>query len=138
MNIIVCIDDHNGMMFNKRRVSQDKLVREDVLNNLHGKKLMMNSYSFHMFKEEDTSLIEVIDNLPVFTDCFQFIEDIDISLKEKEIDLLIIYYWNRKYPSDFSFKIDMNKQEWKLISEKEFVGNSHDKITKRVFEKVGG
>ncbi len=91
-----------------------------------------------MFKEEDTSLIEVIDNLPVFTDCFQFIEDIDISLKEKEIDLLIIYYWNRKYPSDFSFKIDMNKQEWKLISEKEFVGNSHDKITKRVFEKVGG
>lgn len=138
MNIIVCIDDHNGMMFNKRRVSQDKLVREDILNNLHGKKLMMNSYSFHMFKEEDTSLIEVIDNLPVFTDCFQFIEDIDISLKEKEIDLLIIYYWNRKYPSDFSFKIDMNKQEWKLISEKEFVGNSHDKITKRVFEKVGG
>ena len=30
MNIIVCLDDKNGMMFNKRRQSQDKLLRSDI------------------------------------------------------------------------------------------------------------
>lgn len=30
MNIIVCLDDKNGMMFNKRRQSQDKILRNSI------------------------------------------------------------------------------------------------------------
>ena len=37
MNIIVCLEDKNGMMFNKRRLSQDKVIREDIYNNMDGK-----------------------------------------------------------------------------------------------------
>ena len=43
MNIIVCVDDNNGMMFNKRRVSQDVEVREDIYKNLNGKTLFIKS-----------------------------------------------------------------------------------------------
>ena len=39
MNIIVCLEDKNGMMFNKRRLSQDKVIREDIYNNMDGKVL---------------------------------------------------------------------------------------------------
>ena len=30
MNIIICLDDNNGMMFNKRRQSQDRILRADL------------------------------------------------------------------------------------------------------------
>ena len=32
MVLIVCVDDHNGMMFNHRRQSQDRILRADILN----------------------------------------------------------------------------------------------------------
>ena len=34
MNIIVCLEDKNGMMFNKRRLSQDVAIREDIYKNM--------------------------------------------------------------------------------------------------------
>ena len=49
MNIIVCLEDKNGMMFNKRRLSQDVAIREDIYKNMDGKSLIMNDYSYKMF-----------------------------------------------------------------------------------------
>ena len=37
MILIVCVDDHNGMMFNHRRQSQDRILRGDILE-LTGRK----------------------------------------------------------------------------------------------------
>ena len=45
MILIVCVDDHNGMMFNHRRQSQDRVLRADILELTDGKKLWMNAYS---------------------------------------------------------------------------------------------
>ena len=45
MILIVCVDDHNGMMFNHRRQSQDRILRADILELTGGKKLWMNAYS---------------------------------------------------------------------------------------------
>ena len=45
MILIVCVDDHNGMMFNHRRQSQDRVLRADILELTGGKKLWMNAYS---------------------------------------------------------------------------------------------
>ena len=41
MNIIVCLEDKNGMMFNKRRLSQDVAIREDIYKNMDGKSLII-------------------------------------------------------------------------------------------------
>lgn len=133
MNIIVCVEDNNGMMFNKRRVSQDVEVRNDIYKNLYGKTLIMNSYSFKMFEKDGSNAnIKVDENLPIDDNMnFQFIENVKLSKFEQKIDNLVVYYWNRKYPNDFKFDIDISK--WKLVSEVEFVGKSHEKITKKVF-----
>ena len=37
MILIVCVDDHNGMMFNHRRQSQDRILRGDILELTEGK-----------------------------------------------------------------------------------------------------
>ena len=66
MNIIVCVEDNNGMMFNKRRVSQDVAVREDIYKNLGDKKLIMNAYSFKMFDADNSGkAIVTEENLPI-------------------------------------------------------------------------
>lgn len=137
MNIIVCLEDKNGMMFNKRRLSQDKVIREDIYNNMDWKSLVMNSYSFKMF-EKDNPTIDIIvrEDLPLCDkDNLQFIEDKQLGKFESEIDKIIVYYWNRRYPSDLKFDIDFSDGNWEVISEEEFCGNSHEKITKKIILK---
>ena len=43
MILIVCVDDHNGMMFNHRRQSQDRILRGDILELTEGKILWMDA-----------------------------------------------------------------------------------------------
>ena len=45
MNIIVCLDDKNGMMFNKRRQSQDRVLRQRMLELAGEKKLPVMIHS---------------------------------------------------------------------------------------------
>lgn len=137
MNLIVCLEEKNGMMFNKRRLSQDIAIREDIYNSLDGKNLIMNNYSFKMFqKDNNDKNIVVSEDLPADNnEDFQFIEDKQLSKYEDKIDKLIIYYWNRRYPSDLKFDINLSSGKWEVISETEFQGKSHEKITKKIILK---
>lgn len=137
MNLIVCLEDKNGMMFNKRRLSQDVVIREDIYNNLEGKSLIMNNYSFKMFQQDNSDKnIVVSEDLPVDNnEDFQFIEDKQLSKYENKIHKLIVYYWNRRYPSDLKFDINLSSDKWEVISETEFPGKSHEKITKKIILK---
>ena len=49
MKIIVCVDNQNGMMFNHRRQSQDRVLRKRIMELTGGKKLWMNAYSQKQF-----------------------------------------------------------------------------------------
>ena len=40
MNIIVCVDDKNGMMFNKRRQSKDRILIADAIKEVADDKLL--------------------------------------------------------------------------------------------------
>ena len=59
MILIVCVDDHNGMMFNHRRQSQDRILRGDILELTEGKILWMDAYSKKQFVEEGMTQIRV-------------------------------------------------------------------------------
>ena len=39
MNLIICIDINNGMMFNNRRQSRDKMLIKHILNLIGDKRL---------------------------------------------------------------------------------------------------
>ena len=50
MQIIVCVDDNQGMMFNHRRVSKDRVLIEKIIEMARGRRLLVNTYSYELFK----------------------------------------------------------------------------------------
>ena len=49
MRLIFCVDDKGGMMFFGKRQSQDKSLREWIVNYAQGAKLWMSPYSAKQF-----------------------------------------------------------------------------------------
>lgn len=133
MEQILCIDDDFGMMFNHRRQSQDRILRKHIME--EWKQLYMTEYSKKMFETEELlsgfsiSIWKSGEVLP--QDITLFVEDPD-DLQDAE--LLIIYCWNRRYPSDKKLPADF-LDHYAMISEQNFAGSSHDKITERKYIK---
>ena len=137
MIIMICLDDRGGMLFNKRRQSQDVLLRQQILTETAGGRLWMNSYSAKQFAEESAANI-VVDE--AFMDKarpgdFCFIENVAPSAYEDKIEKIILYRWNRTYTGDLYFDIPLEEHGWKLIETDDFAGRSHEKITKEVYER---
>ncbi|MCD8021233.1 MAG: ribonuclease Z, partial [Clostridiales bacterium] len=60
---------------------------------------------------------------------FCFVEDQHLRLFINRIETLYLFKWNRAYPADFYFDIDLSDPRWKLIKTEEFSGKSHQIIT---------
>lgn len=135
MNVIVCIDDNYGMMFNKRRLSKDITLTKKIAEITKSSKLWLNKYSYSLFEQLNTSNINVDENyLAEATNGeFCFVEDKELKPYEKWIENLIVFRWNRSYPADQTLDIDLSK--WRLSKTNEFEGNSHEKITMEVYVK---
>ena len=136
MNIIVCIDDNLGMLFYKRRQSRDVKVLEDIATLTDT--LWISSFSEKLFENVSETVrfqLNIDDSFlnQTHDSGYCFVENEKKLPYEKNIEQLIIYKWNRKYPSDF--KLDLNLEEWKLGEFVDFVGNSHNKITREIYEK---
>lgn len=131
MDLIVCLDDDDGMKFNHRRQSRDQKVINDILNNLEGQKLYSDEESRILFPKNRLDIVYVSDLTDI--EGYFFAESTSNIPEEKNIDNLIIYKWNRRYPSDEKFPIPYH--EWKMISSVEFVGKLHEKITKEIYKR---
>lgn len=128
MKLIVCLDDNNGMMFNKRRQSRDRMLIENVLELCKCVKLYTNEYSFKLFPENTVEIFEDIENIG---NSFCFAEDFTVN--EEKVDEIIVYKWNRVYPADTYFNIDL--KNWSLIEIFDFEGSSHEKITREIYRR---
>ena len=120
MKLIVCLDDNNGMMFNNRRQSRDKILIENVLELCKGEKLYTNEYSVKLFPENAVVICENPKNGYCFAENF--------TVDENDVEEIIVYKWNRVYPADVQFNIDLKK--WNLAETVDFAGSSHEKITR--------
>lgn len=131
MIIIVALDDNSGMMFNERRQSMDRVLRERILSLVSEGRLLMNRYTESQF-EPDERIVADDDFLENAKDGdFCFVENEHIAPYENKIKKIVIFRWNRKYPGDFFFDIDLST--WTLSDTEEFRGSSHDKITMEVY-----
>ena len=128
MKLIVCLDDNNGMMFNKRRQSRDRVLVENVLEVCKGKKLYTNEYSASLFPE---NTVEILDNPENVGNAYCFVESFTVN--EEYIDEIIVYKWNRVYPADTHFNI--NLANWNLTEIVDFEGSSHEKITREIYRR---
>lgn len=133
MKVIVCLDDNKGMMFNRRRLSRDSKVIDSIVSIVDTDTLSMNSYSYPLFKNQEIDSIVDDCFLDSNNDGYYFVEDNDLSHYESKIDEIIIYWWNRNYPSDVKFAIDLSL--YSLYDSEEFIGSSHEKITKEIYKK---
>lgn len=130
MVVYIAVDNNNGLMFNNRRQSQDRILRSDLLEDCGNRLLWMNGYSESLFEVSANPNI-IIDedflNKAGAEDCC-FVETDSLAQYESRITKLVLYRWNRTYPSDLYFEIDLSG--WNMITSKDFVGSSHDRITK--------
>ena len=111
MKLIVCLDEKGGMAFNKRRQSRD----QEVIKRIKGiaNPLYVNEYSLDLFPEAIVGTGET------------YFAEVDLPCGTP--DEIYIFNWNRLYPSDVKFTVDL--REYELLSTEEFAGSSHEKIT---------
>lgn len=137
MILIAFVDDDGGMMFNHRRQSRDRAALQMILNMTTGAALWMNAYSAPLFTEFAAPQIQVdaqfLDKAGPVDYCF--VENVDISPYLPFIEKIILFHWNRAYPSDMKFSIKLDGGKWQLISTEDFPGSSHEKITLEVYVK---
>lgn len=132
MTLVCCVDDIMGMAFFGRRQSRDSHLYEDLVKEADGKLINMLQRSAPLFANTDAHI--AASEAPweaAAEDEFCFIEFSSPSVFEEKAEKIILYRWNRRYQSDVKFDIDLSK--WKKLSEIEFPGSSHEKITKEVY-----
>lgn len=135
MTAIVCIEDRGGILFLKRRVSRDREVYRDIAENYI--KVYMTSYSLPLF--DGVKINTGVRLLPISEGergevCF--VESGEIADNIHKISRLVIYRWNRTYPSDVKLGFEPEEMGFKRVSTTELVGYSHEKITKDIYEKI--
>ncbi|MBR2043029.1 MAG: ribonuclease Z [Clostridia bacterium] len=132
MTVIICLDDKNGIAFNGRRQSRDRVVSERIVDLSKGGKLFMNEYSAKIFQSD----LKVVDNdflTKAEAGDFCFCEDDSFLLYLGKITRLIVYRWNKAYPRDKVINADVFYGKT-IKSRCDFVGNSHERITEEVYE----
>lgn len=139
MIIITALDNNNGLLFNQRRQSQDRLLRQHILALIGQDKLFLNEYSAELFaneaKQEQLHVSEHFLN-EAGKGQYCWVENVSIQYYESKIEKIIVFRWNRDYPADFYFDIDLS-QNWQLENSVDFVGSSHDKITEETYIRKG-
>lgn len=134
MTVITMTDDRGGMLFNGRRLSQDQAVIQKTLELTGRAALWTDGFSKGLFAPApenlkiDRNFLEKAGEKDV---CFD--EDRPLLPQKDRIGTLIVFHWNRRYPSDQ--KLDLNPADagMRLAKKEEFPGKSHEKITMEVW-----
>ena len=86
----------------------------------------MDERSCRLFDGMELTIAESAEQADGF-----FLEFSAPSELQKKPEHIILYHWNRHYPSDLKF--DLTMDGYKLNETVEFEGSSHEKITKEVY-----
>ena len=133
MKLIVCLDDNNGMLFNKRRQSSDRVLRERVLTLTAGTRLWMNAYSKKQFSEDTDVLVDEQFLKKAGQGEYCFAENADILSVADTIETLVVYRWNTTYPADVWFPATLLDGKTPTYTA-DFAGYSHPRITEEIYE----
>lgn len=133
MIVAICLDENNGMLFNNRRQSRDRAVITDLPEQVNNGRFFINEFSEALFSDFENAVTvsnAFLDEANENDVCF--VENVDITPYKNKISKLIVYKWNRVYPADFYFPLDL--KNYKLTQVSEFAGSSHENITREVYE----
>ena len=134
MKIILCLDERDGMAFNKRRQSSDARVSEDIVRTAGGR-LVIFPYSEKLISEIGECRVSENALCEAREGDYVFVETASVDEQLRNAEGLIIYRWNRHYPSSLKLSVKPEDVGFRLVSTSDFVGNSHEKITKEIYER---
>jgi len=129
VTLYICLDDRNGLRFNKRRQSRDSALLEDIRSQLTGP-LLIEPFSEKLIREAGIPYV-----LPPETGEDFFAEDVPGEELLAGCSTVVIYRWNRHYPADVRWEPDLEARGFALKETVEFPGSSHEKITREVYVK---
>ena len=136
MRVIVCLDERQGMLFNHRRQSRDRALIDDVMASLGDALLRIAPYSQSLFAQWDGRISvseDFLDSAANGDVCF--VEDASLREYVDRIESVTIYRWNRHYPADLYFDLDLQECGFRLTERTDFAGTSHEMITKETYTK---
>lgn len=133
MIIAVCVDGRGGTMFNRRRQSQDRGQREDLLAYCAGRRLWIAPYSAPLFGEREGVQADEEFLAKAADGEICFVEDRPIAPFAERIEALVLYDWDRAYPADVHLDFDPEAAGLTLAEEREFAGTSHEKIIRKIY-----
>ena len=134
MTIYVCLDDRSGMLFNHRRQSRDEMVLADIRSQIP-EVLTITAFSEKLIRGAGIpcAIAHGEESLP--PDAHVFLEDLDPASLVAAADTVVIYRWNRHYPADTHWTVDLALEGFALAQTTEFPGKSHEIITKEVYTR---
>lgn len=134
MNIIVCLDERNGMSFNNRRQSRDRAVITHILKTFDCQCIRMHPKSVPLFEGVDLKICACENYLQVAKENdWCFVETDDVLPFIDSVRQIVVYRWNRVYPFDKSFPIDQLNASFSQVSISDFPGYSHPVISVEVY-----
>ena len=129
MTLYICLDDRNGLRFNKRRQSRDAALLEDIRARLTGN-LRIEPFSEKLIQEAGIPYV-----LPPERAEDIFLEDVPSEEVLSACEKVVLYRWNRHYPSDVRWDPDLEERGFTLAETGDFPGKSHETITREVYVK---
>ena len=136
MHLILCLDERNGMAFNHRRQTRDRIQRDHLLGLVKDSNLFISEYTAKLLLK-DRELDNVIvsnDYLDIASDNdYVFCETDDVTSYMSRVDRVFIYRWKRLYPSDLYF--DESLLEGYTLTHYESLSGSSHEIDFLTYEK---
>lgn len=134
MTVVLSLSEGDGMLFNKRRQSRDRVLIENLMSLIDDKILFITSFSEKLFESySNVKIIDFPEEVP--KEATFFIENLSLAPFKSKIEKMIIYRWNRRYPTDLYLDTPPNSIGLKLTSTMDFAGHSHEKITREIYER---
>ena len=135
MTIYVCLDDRNGMLFNRRRQSRDAAVLEDIQAGIPGV-LIIEAFSEKLIQGAQIPYALAPEDIAALPpEAHFFLETKAAASLVPMASTVVLYRWNRHYPADTHWDIDLAQCGFTLKETREFPGKSHEKITKEVYTR---
>ncbi len=135
MTLILCVDNQGGLAFHNRRQSQDRAVRADILQLCKDHALWVTAYTASQFAAEEQVRLTIVQTgfEHAAQDVYCFLENVDIMPYIACAKEIVLYHWNRVYPSDQRLSFPL--EGWNCSERIEFSGYSHEKITREVYRQ---
>lgn len=136
MKLIVCLDNHNAMAFNRRRQSRDREITERISTLVGDCALWMGKNSKTLFGDLQLHICVSDDYLHTAgNEDFCFAEIDDVSSYMDKVSEIYIFRWNRDYPFDLLFPTEVLKRDFHLVEAVCFKGYSHPELTLEVYTR---